>query len=93
MRDLQTMKYFENTTAKITVITATENNYNYSTITNGEIWQKDIQHCFYHDYNIAKKNFQNRNKDTGTSISNGEIWPKDIQHCFYHDCNVVKKKL
>ena len=55
--------------------------------------QKDIQHCFYHDYNIAKKNFQNRNKDTGTSISNGEIWPKDIQHCFYHDCNVVKKKL
>ena len=28
------MKYFENTTAKITVITVTENNYNSNTITN-----------------------------------------------------------
>ena len=35
--------------------------------------QKNIQHCFYHDCNIVK-NFQNRNKDTGTSIWNGEIW-------------------
>ena len=34
---------------------------------------KNIQHCFYHDCNIVK-NFQNRNKDTGTSIWNGEIW-------------------
>ena len=36
-------------------------------------YKKTIQHCFYHDCNIVK-NFQNRNKDTGTSIWNGEIW-------------------
>ena len=34
MKDLRTMKYFENITAKVTVITTTENNYNGITITN-----------------------------------------------------------